>query len=230
MNSEPEANSRRIRIIIVDDDPLVCTFLKRLVTSSEDIDVVGEAMDGAAAVEEAIRLTPDVVLMDLRMPGVDGITATSEIVALPKPHRVLVMTTFNSDTQILAALNAGASGYLLKTTPTDQLVQTIHIVAAGGSVLSPESLQKLVSASRAQTQLLPPVQLAAKTLTEREREVLAQVADGRANAEISSYLYLSEATVKGYVSRLMSKLDCGNRTQLALLAHHYESTNHADRR
>lgn len=224
MSCDPGEEDRRIRIIVVDDDPLVCIYLKRLVESASDIVVVGEAMDGAAAVQEAIRLCPDVVLMDLRMPDVDGIAATSEITSLLEPPRVLVMTTFNSDAQVLSALRAGASGYLLKTTPPGQLVQTIRIVAAGGSVLSPESLEKLVSASRPRIHSGPDG-LGTDHLTDRESEVLAQVADGRTNAEIASHLHLSEATVKGYVSRLMSKFDCGNRTQLALFAHRQGAVN-----
>lgn len=227
MSSDPGEEDRRIRIIVVDDDPMVCIFLKRLVEPAPDIEVVGEAMDGAAAIEEVIRLCPDVVLMDLKMPGVDGIAATSEIASLLEPPRVLVMTTFNSDAQVLSALHAGASGYLLKTTPPGQLVQTIRIVAAGGSVLSPESLEKLVSASRPRIQSVPDG-LDTDHLTDRESEVLAQVADGRTNAEIGAHLYLSEATVKGYVSRLMSKFDCSNRTQLALYAHQKGAVNPED--
>ncbi|WP_101573089.1 MULTISPECIES: response regulator [unclassified Brevibacterium] len=214
------SNDPRTRLIIVDDDPMVRAFLNQLVAPAQDIDVVGEAMDGAAAVEETLRLTPDVVLMDLRMPGVDGVAATAEIVRMPTPPRVLVMTTFNSDAQVLAALRAGASGYLLKTTPTDQLVQTIRVIAAGGAVLSPESLERLVQ-SQLQPERPTTPQPDDGDLTDREKEVLAQVADGCSNAEIGAYLYLSEATIKGHVSRLMSKFDCVNRTQLALLAHYH---------
>lgn len=216
MTAAENAPSRRIRVVIVDDDPMVSAFLQTLLTSADDIEVVSTALDGAAGVEETIRHHPDVVLMDLRMPGVDGIAATREIVNGSDAPRVLVMTTFNSDEQVLAALQAGAAGYLIKTATEEQLVHTVRVVAAGGSVLSPESLARLVdSAARpVDSEQDPP--LIDPDLTDREREVLHLVAEGATNGEVAARLYLSEATIKGYVSRLMAKLQCTNRTQLAL--------------
>lgn len=203
-----------IRVLIVDDDPMVGAFLQTLLAAAEDIEIVATALDGAAGVEDAIRHRPHVVLMDLRMPGVDGIAATREIVTAASPPRVLVMTTFNSDEHVLAALRAGAVGYLLKTTTEAQLVHTVRVVAAGGSVLSPEALARLVESGH-RPEATPPAMIS-NDLTEREQEVLHLVAEGATNADIAARLYLSEATIKGYVSRLMSKLQCTNRTQLAL--------------
>lgn len=212
-------NTTITRVLVVDDDPMVCEYLRTLLLPADDIEVVATAMDGAAAVEEAARHRPDVILMDLRMPGVDGIAATAEIVAHGSAPRVLVMTTFNSDATVLAALRAGASGYLLKTTPADQLSHTIRLVASGASVLSPATLERLVEAGS------PPARPEHSQwpddleLTGREREVLFLLAEGSSNADIAAHLYLSEATVKGHVSRLMAKFQCTNRTQLALRVH-----------
>lgn len=216
MTTAENAPAGHIRVVIVDDDPMVGAFLQTLLTSADDIEIVARALDGAAGVEDTIRHRPDVVLMDLRMPGVDGIAATREIVNGSGPPRVLVMTTFNSDEQVLAALQAGASGYLIKTATEEQLIHTIRVVAAGGSVLSPETLARLVESATppaATEQNSPSVD---PDLTEREREVLHLVAEGATNGDIADRLYLSEATIKGYVSRLMTKCQCTNRTQLAL--------------
>ncbi|GAB3822238.1 response regulator [Kribbella italica] len=200
-----------VRVLLVDDDPMVCGFLRTILDSSGQVEVTGVAEDGAAAVESVVRDRPDVVLMDLRMPEVDGVTATAEIRSLPDPPQVVVMTTFDSDDHLLAALEAGANGYLLKSTPADALVKLVLAAAAGVSVLSPEALQRLKQP--AGTQVDPRI----TALPDREREILALLGEGLTNADIARRLYLSEGTVKGHVSRLMVTLDCQNRTQLALL-------------
>jgi DNA-binding NarL/FixJ family response regulator len=177
--------------------------------------VVGEAYDGADAVEAAVRLKPDVVLMDLRMPGVDGLTAIDRITALPAPPRVVALTTFDLDEYVLRALRAGAVGFLLKSTSPEDLVALVRVAAAGHTVLSAVPAQRLVSntadAGRARDLI--------GSLTERELEVLESLGAGRSNQQIARRLHLSEATVKGYVSRLLVKLGCDNRTEAALLAH-----------
>lgn len=214
-----------IKVLLVDDDPLVRAGLRVMLDghslpgadSAEPrrIRVVGDAADGDEVPEAVLAGQPDVVLMDLRMPGVDGVTATTEIRESRPASRVVVMTTFNSDEQVIAALRAGAAGYLLKTATPDQIVHTIRVVAAGGSALSSDVVASLVRRSnplQVQDTELPDH----SDLTEREHEVLLQVGAGKSNADIASELYLSEATVKGHVSRLMRKLHCENRTQLAL--------------
>lgn len=214
MGAEQRATGR-IGVLLVDDDPMVGAFLRDMLGPVPDIQVLATALDGAEAVEAVIRHRPEVVLMDLRMPGVDGVTATAEIRDSAVPSRVVVMTTFNSDEQVVAALRAGASGYLLKTATQDQIVHTIRVVAAGGSALSSDVIAGLVR--RPSGPRAPKADRTAhRDLTGRELEVLLQVGAGRSNADIASELYLSEATVKGHVSRLMRKLHCNNRTQLAL--------------
>jgi DNA-binding NarL/FixJ family response regulator len=199
---------------VVDDEPMVGEFLRAILAGSGQIAVDEVAYDGAAGSEAALRHRPDVVLMDLRMPGVDGVTATREIRSLPDPPAVIAMTTLDTDEHVLTALEAGAAGFILKTTPPAQLVPLVLAAAAGTSVLSPEALQRL----RRHRSSVPaaPADLQLDGLSAREREVLTLVAEGMSNADIASRLYLSEGTVKGSVSRLMTLLDCKNRTQLAL--------------
>jgi DNA-binding NarL/FixJ family response regulator len=199
-----------VRVVVVDDEPMVCEFLRSSLTGDQ-IAVVAVAHDGAEGVEAVLRDEPRVVLMDLRMPGVDGIRATQEIRALPNAPAVLAMTTVDTDEHVLSALDAGAAGFVLKTTPPDQLVRVVLAAAGGSSVLSPEALARLRDRGRT-----PAADPRVAALPERDREVLDLVADGLSNAEIAQQLYLSEGTVKGSVSRLMTQLDCQNRTQLAL--------------
>jgi DNA-binding NarL/FixJ family response regulator len=204
-----------IRVLVVDDERMVCAHLRTILAAAEDLEVVGEAYDGADAVEAAVRLTPDVVLMDLRMPGVDGLTAIERVVALANPPRVVALTTFDLDDYVLRALRAGAVGFLLKSTAPEDLVGLVRVAAAGHTVLSAVPAQRLVnnSADAGRARAL------VAALTEREREVLATLGAGASNQQIARRLNLSEATVKGYVSRLLVKLDCDNRTEAALLAH-----------
>jgi DNA-binding NarL/FixJ family response regulator len=193
---------------------MVGEFLRTILVGTGQITVDEVAYDGAAGTEAAMRHQPDVVLMDLRMPGIGGVTATTEIRSLPDPPVVIAMTTLDTDEHVLTALEAGASGFILKTTPSAQLVPLVLAAAAGTSVLSPEALQRL----RCHRHTGPAVSAGRQVdgLSERESEVLALVAEGLSNADIASRLYLSEGTVKGSVSRLMALLDCKNRTQLAL--------------
>jgi DNA-binding NarL/FixJ family response regulator len=204
-----------IRVLIVDDERMVCAHLRTILSASPGLEVVGEAYDGAEAVECTVRLRPDVVLMDLRMPGVDGLTAIERMSALPAPPRVVALTTFDLDEYVLRALRAGAVGFLLKSTAPGDLVDLVRVAAAGHTVLSPVAAQRLVgiTADRQDARDL------LEALTEREVEVLASLGAGRSNQQIARCLHLSEATVKGYVSRLLVKLDCDNRTEAALLGH-----------
>jgi DNA-binding NarL/FixJ family response regulator len=204
-----------IRVLVVDDDPMVCEFLSTILTSGGEVDVCAVAHDGAAAIAAVEEHRPDVVLMDLRMPTMDGISATTQIRCRPDPPTVVVMTTFDTDANVVSALDAGAAGFLLKTTPPDRLLTLVKAAAAGGSVLSPEATARLVEHHKRHD---APSSEALPGLSGREREILALIAEGRTNGEIARRLYLSEGTVKSYTSRLMTKLHCSNRTQLALLA------------
>lgn len=202
-------------VVVVDDEPMVCDFLSAMLTSTGQITVAAVAHDGADGVEAVRRHRPHVVLMDLRMPGVDGVTAIQEIVATSHPPAVVAMTTFDTDEHLQAALDAGAAGFLLKTTPPDRLIPFVLAAAAGAVVLSPPALQRL--RGQADTPVDPMSQDPQLTaLPRRERQVLELIADGMSNVDIAARLYLSEGTVKGYVSRLMAHLGCQNRTQLAL--------------
>lgn len=210
MNTDP------VPVVVVDDEPMVCEFLRTILTTTGEITVTAVAHDGAEGVAAAQRHQPAVVLMDLRMPGMDGISATREIRALPDPPTVVAMTTLDTDKHVLDALDAGAHGFLLKTTPPNQLIPLVLAAATGASVLSPEALRRLRERHPPEPERRPDPEL--ETLGERERAVLALVADGLSNADIATRLYLSEGTVKGHVSRLMTRLHCANRTQLALRA------------
>jgi DNA-binding NarL/FixJ family response regulator len=210
-----------IRVLIVDDQSLVRTGFKMILDAEPDIEVVGEAGDGAAAVTMARTLRPDVVLMDVRMPGTDGITATGQITAELPGTRILILTTFDLDDYVHAGLRAGASGFLLKDVPAPHLVAAIRTVAAGDSVLSPSTTRRLIERF---VPLLPAPAAAAATdalaaLTSREREVFALVAQGRSNREIADTLFLSEGTVKIHVSRLLGKLGLRDRVHAVILAY-----------
>jgi DNA-binding NarL/FixJ family response regulator len=187
--------------------------------SAEGRGVVGEAHDGAAAVEAVLRNRPDVVLMDLRMPGVDGLTAIERINQLRDPPAVVALTTFDADQYVLRALRAGAAGFLVKSTPPEDLIRLVRVAADGNMVLSPAAARRLVAASADQQAARQRARALVESLTEREAEVLACLGEGLSNAQIAARLYLSEATVKSYVSRMLDKLGCANRTQAGLLAH-----------
>jgi DNA-binding NarL/FixJ family response regulator len=208
-----------VRVVVVDDEPMVCAHLRTILGSAGDIEVVGEAHDGAAGVEEVVRNRPDVVLMDLRMPGVDGLTAIERIGELASPPAVVVLTTFDADQYVLRALRAGAAGFLVKSTPPEDLIGLVRVAAEGHMVLSPTAARRLIAASADGQQSRDRARQLAGSLTERETEVLACLGEGLSNAQVGARLYLSEATVKGYVSRILVKLDCANRTQAGLLAH-----------
>jgi DNA-binding NarL/FixJ family response regulator len=209
-----------IRVLIADDQSLVRTGFKMILDAESDVEVVGEAGDGAAALTMARTLRPDVVLMDVRMPGTDGITATGQITAELPGTRILILTTFDLDDYVHAGLRAGASGFLLKDVPAPDLVAAIRTVAAGDSVLSPSTTRRLIE------RFVPllPAPAAATTdslaaLTNREREVFALVARGRSNREIADALFLSEGTVKIHVSRLLGKLGLRDRVHAVILAY-----------
>lgn len=208
-----------IRVIVVDDEPMVCAHLRTILNSADDLDVVAQAHDGAEAVEAVIRHRPQVVLMDLRMPGVDGLTAIERIVALPQPPAVVALTTFDADSYVMRALRAGAAGFLVKSTPPEDLVSLVRVAADGHTVLSPEAARRLVAASADEQQRMERARLRIRELTDREVQVLGCLGGGQSNADIAAGLHLSEATVKSYVSRILVKLECTNRTQAGLLAH-----------
>jgi len=208
-----------VRVVVVDDEPMVCAHLRTILSSSGTIEVVGEAHDGAAGVEEVVRARPDVVLMDLRMPGVDGLTAIERIGKMADPPAVVVLTTFDADQYVLRALRAGAAGFLVKSTPPEDLIGLVQVAAEGHTVLSPVAARRLVAASADSQSARDRARELVASLTEREAEVLACLGEGLSNAQIGARLYLSEATIKGYVSRVLDKLGCANRTQAGLIAH-----------
>ena len=209
------------RVLIIDDEALVRAGLRMILESADDIDVVGEADDGADAVEAVQRCQPDVVLMDIRMPHLDGLAATVAIRGLGAAPPVVILTTFDLDDYVFRALQAGAAGFLLKDTPPLELVQAVRVVATGESMLSPSVTRRLIAHfaadSRGSRRHHAREQLAA--LSPRELEVFAEVGRGHSNADIGGALFMSEATVKAHVSRLLVKLQLANRVQVAILAH-----------
>ncbi|WP_369147390.1 response regulator [Streptomyces sp. R44] len=211
-----------IRLIIVDDDPLVRAGLTLMLGGADDLEIVGEGADGREVPELVARHAPDVVLMDIRMPHVDGLTATERLRALPGAPEVVVLTTFHADEQVLRALRAGAAGFVLKDTPPAEIVAAVRRVAAGDPVLSPAVTRQLMTHVVERPEQPPRRATAAARLTEladREREVAVAVGHGRSNAEIATELYMSVPTVKAHVSRILAKLDLNNRVQIALLVH-----------
>ncbi|MFF4772471.1 response regulator [Microtetraspora fusca] len=209
-----------IRVLIVDDEALVRSGLRMILEATGDIAVVGEARDGAAAVGEATRLNPDVMLVDVRMPGMDGLTAAAEIGRLPDPPKVIMLTTFDLDEYVHLALRAGAVGFLLKDTPPRDLASAVRTVAAGNAMLSPSVTKRLISSF---TEMGPSRAEAARrrlsALTYREGQVVRALAQGLSNAEIGRRLTMSEATVKAHVSHALAKLGLANRVQAAILVH-----------
>jgi DNA-binding NarL/FixJ family response regulator len=212
--------SDSVRVLLVDDDPLVRSGLKMMLGGAEGIDVVAEVDDGRGVLAAVDSHHPDVVLMDIRMPQLDGIAATRLLRVQPGAPAVLVLTTFQADELVLRALRAGAAGFLLKDTPPAELVRAIEAVHSGDSVLSPtitRTLVELVAGDADADRRHEQARERMATLSEREREVAFAVGRGLANAEIASELFMSVATVKAYVSRLMTKLGADNRVQIALL-------------
>ena len=215
-----ETSAERVRVLLVDDDALVRSGLRMMLAGAESIEVVGESDDGRGVLAAVDRHRPDVVLMDIRMPQLDGIAATRLVRAQPTPPEVLVLTTFDADELVLRALRAGAAGFLLKDTPPAEIVRAIELVAAGEAIVSPSVTRQLIAlvagdgeaaarGERARARLA--------TLSPREREVADLVGRGAANAEIAAELHMSVATVKAHVSRLLAKLEVDNRVQIALL-------------
>ena len=210
-----------IRVLLVDDDDLMRAGLRAVLSSDESIDVVGEAGDGRAAVAEAIRLRPDVVLMDVRMPNLDGISATREVLATSPAVKVAVLTTFEQDDYIFGALSAGASGFLLKRTKPEELIAAIHAVAAGDSLLSPSVTTKVIERVAGQFEPDPSVRERLAELTPREREVLELIDRGLSNTEIAAAFVVEPSTVKTHVRRVLTKLRLRDRVQAVIFA--YES-------
>jgi DNA-binding NarL/FixJ family response regulator len=211
----------RVRVLLVDDDALVRAGLRMILSTAEDLDLVGEADDGARAVAAVREHRPDVVLMDIRMPLMDGITATAALRQLAAPPQVIVLTTFQADEQVMSALRAGASGFLLKDTPPAEIINAVRVVASGEAMLSPSVTRTLLShvgdVQASERRSAAAQRLA--TLTDREREVAVAVGSGASNGEVAASLFMSEATVKAHVSRLFTKLDVTNRVQIAIVVH-----------
>ena len=210
-----------IRVLIVDDDPLLRAGLQLMLGGAPDIRVVGEAGDGSGVQSLIDRLSPDVVLMDIRMPGMDGLTATEAIRKRPGAPEVVILTTFDADEHVLRALRAGAAGFILKDTPPAEIVESVRRVAGGQPVLSPGVTKRLITrvAASGQDQRKSKAAERLKDLNDRERDIAVAVGEGKSNAEISASLYLSIPTVKTHVSRILTKLDLNNRVQIALLVH-----------
>jgi DNA-binding NarL/FixJ family response regulator len=208
-----------IRVLLCDDQEMVRAGFRLIIDLEDDLEVVGEAADGKEALAATARLRPDVVLMDVRMPVMDGIEATRRITAVPDPARVLVLTTFDLDEHVYAAMKAGASGFLLKDAPREQLVSAIRVVARGESLLAPAVTKRLVERFVAQPPPVTGVPERMASLSEREREVLGLVARGLSNAEIAARLFLGEATVKTHVANLLGKLGVRDRIQAVVLAY-----------
>nr|WP_274635685.1 response regulator transcription factor [Microbacterium bovistercoris] len=204
-----------IRVAIVDDQQLIRVGFRLILESEPDIEVIGEAGDGAEAIDVAARVAPDVVLMDIRMPRLDGIEATRRIVAAHPATRVLVLTTFDLDEYAFGALQAGASGFLLKDVPRHDLVAAVRAVHRGDAILAPRATRLLIERyAAAPVPADPPT-----ALTERERDVFTAIGRGLTNAEIAAELFLSESTVKTHVGRILAKLDARDRVHLVILAH-----------
>lgn len=211
-------DGRVIRVLIADDHPMVRAGFRTILETEDDIAVVAEAGDGVQAVESALAVAPDVVLMDVEMPGIDGLEATRRITARSGPA-VLIVTTFDRDDYLFAALRAGASGFLLKNGTPEDLVEAVRVVARGDALLAPEVTRRVIAAFAGHGAPHPQTTHRLTQLTEREQEVLVLLARGASNAEIAEQLHVSEATVKTHVSRVLNKLDVRDRTQAVVFAY-----------
>jgi DNA-binding NarL/FixJ family response regulator len=208
-----------IRVVIADDQPLMREGLRTILDAQSDIEVVGEASNGVEACDQSARLMPDVIVMDVRMPGVDGIEATRRLREAGAPARVLVLTTFDDDESVYEALSAGAAGFILKTTSPAQLAGAVRSIAEGDRLLAPELTRRLIEAHVGRP---PPGGRGARALadlTDRELEVLTLVGRGRSNADIAAALFLSPATVKTHINRIFGKLDLRDRAQAVVVAY-----------
>jgi DNA-binding NarL/FixJ family response regulator len=206
-------------VLIADDQALMRTGFRMILDAQDDIEVVGEAIDGADAIRRFGALSPDVVVMDVRMPTMDGIEATRRLAALGRTARVLILTTFDLDDYVYEALRAGASGFLLKDRPPEELVAAVRVIASGEALLAPSVTRRLIEEFARRAPALKPTEL--DELTEREREVLVLMAKGLSNAEIARALFVAETTVKTHVGRVLHKLGLRDRAQAVVLA--YES-------
>lgn len=209
-----------IRVGLVDDDSLVRAGLAMILGADATLEIVGQADDGSGAVPLVQKHRPDVLLMDVRMPTMDGLRATKAVVELPNPPKIIMLTTFDMDEYVFQALEVGASGFLLKDTPPQDLIRAVHVVAGGDAMLSPGVTRRMLSHfSHANPGTRAPQHPGLDQLTDREREVLGAVGAGLSNAQIGTRLFMSEATVKAHVSKIFAKLDCTNRVQIAIIAH-----------
>ena len=208
------------RVALVDDDSLVRAGLAMILGADPGIEVVCQGGDGSEAVPLVQKHRPDVLLMDVRMPGLDGIAATKAVTSLPNPPRIIMLTTVDMDESVFRALEAGASGFLLKDTPPQDLIRAVHVVAGGDAMLSPTITRRMLSHfSDANPGTRQDKHPGLDQLTERETEVLGAVGAGLSNTQIGMRLFMSEATVKAHVSKIFAKLDCTNRVQIAIIAH-----------
>jgi DNA-binding NarL/FixJ family response regulator len=208
-----------VGVLIVDDDKLMRAGLRAVLSSDDEIAVVGEAGDGRAAIDSARRLAPDVVLMDVRMPSMDGITATREVLRVAPDVRVVIVTTFEEDDYVFGALSAGASGFLLKRTGPEELIAAIHTVAEGEALLSPSVTRRVIERMAHEPTLGQPDDGRLEELTGRERDVLELIAAGLTNAEIAERLGIEESTVKTHVKRILMKLALRDRVQAVIFAY-----------
>ncbi|MFE6027383.1 response regulator [Streptomyces niveus] len=213
-----ETTGGPVRVVLADDQPLIRSGLRVLIADHPDLDVVGEAGTGAQAVRLVRELRPDVVVMDIRMPGMDGIEATGLITAGPESARVVVLTTFDDDEYVYAALRAGASGFLIKDMSLEGILSAIRVVAAGEALIAPTVTRRLIEEFAARPEPAPPARAVAG-ITGREREVLVLVGRGMSNSEIAERLVISVATAKAHVARLFSKLEARDRVQLVIIAY-----------
>lgn len=221
-DSTQQAQPSRIRVMVVDDQELVRAGFCALLASNDDLTLVGEASNGREAVDLAAAARPDVVLMDIRMPTMDGIEATRRLLAADGPSpAVLVLTTFDLDEYVYDALRAGASGFLLKDTPPAQLIEAVKVVASGDALIAPSVTRRLIADFGKHAPALDQISDEIQLLTEREREVLVLIARGRSNVDIAAELFVGEATVKTHVGRVLSKLNLASRAQAVAFA--YES-------
>ena len=215
------AMNAKIRVVIVDDDPLVRAGLSIILGGDPGIEAVGEAADGNDALRRVVELSPDIVLMDIRMPHLDGLAATIEIAKRPSPPKIIVLTTFDADEYVVRALAGGASGFLLKDTPPAQIIDAIRRVAAGEPMLSPSVTEQLIRqvAAKPEDDRAGAAREQVAALTARERDVASAVGRGLSNAEIGADLHMSLATVKAHVSHIFTKLGATNRVQIAIYVH-----------
>jgi DNA-binding NarL/FixJ family response regulator len=211
-----------VRVVLADDQPLIRAGLRVLIADTPDLDIVGEAETGTQAIQRVRNVHPDVVVMDIRMPGMDGIEATRVITSGPEPARVLMLTTFDDDDYVYGALRAGASGFLVKDMALEEILTAIRVVAAGDALIAPSVTRRLIEEFAARPEPADRPEPARRTIagiTEREREVLTLVGQGMPNSEIAAHLHISAATAKAHVGRLFTKLDARDRVHLVIIAY-----------